>query len=162
MHRLAIVLCGVVLLGSTVVALAAYGKTNADSSLLAKRGLTQFDLDGNGKLDASERAAALAARRTGRKAPSDSMSAGSLTDNPYSNPAAYPYPQFSPSGGYPYFPPRGIRSNLPGGYVISPTQSPQTVDVGLCRYTGQDVYVTVSQGPAASMGPGAGSHVRSR
>ena len=60
MYRFAIVGCGVVLLSSTVTAFASEPKSATEKpvtekSVLAKHGLTEFDRDGNGVLDASER-----------------------------------------------------------------------------------------------------------
>jgi hypothetical protein len=147
--------CSLILLGSPwATGFAADAKPAARNSLLAKRGLTQFDLDGNGTLDASERAAALAARRSGHSPSSDSMAAGNSTGYPY-YPSGY---QFN-DGGYPYGLPRASRTNLPGGLQITPTNSPQTV-WAFCRPSGQYMSLTVSQGMSPVMAPPVNHHGR--
>ena len=167
MHRFSIVCSIVVLLGSTAAALADDdAKAAAGRALLASRGLTQFDLDANGMLDAGERAAALAARNAARMAPS----AGTGTISPiryrslspvgypYSNPAfdsggfpystvnAYVYPspvvyQHSNFSGYPYASlPGSFQTSPSGGYQFSPVPNVHVMSSGFGPGVGAGAY----------------------
>ncbi len=66
MKRFLTICCSLALVGPTSTVLGATPGTTTNQALLAKRGLSEFDLDGNGTLDASERATALAARNAAR------------------------------------------------------------------------------------------------
>jgi hypothetical protein len=97
MNRLLITCCGVVLLGSSMAfaddaVFDPSGKTvSGKRSVLSKHGLAEFDLDGNGTLDATERATALAARNAARHQPSFPAlnSLGNQTLMPHSPSTAY-------------------------------------------------------------------------
>ncbi|HTU25787.1 MAG TPA: hypothetical protein VMF30_10335 [Pirellulales bacterium] len=93
------------------IALAG-GVKRPTKSPLEKRGLAQFDRNGDGKLDADERAAALANRRDGSPAPSTTivekrMPEAKPADDSHTDSTAKPagwtaqqYP--NPTVGYPY------------------------------------------------------------
>ncbi|HTU25785.1 MAG TPA: hypothetical protein VMF30_10325 [Pirellulales bacterium] len=116
MHRLAALFSHALLLGSALLdsnraAFASDAKATG-RALLAKRGLTNFDWNGDGKLNASERAAVVAARHVGGGDESASVpatneastnSAAILSAFGYSTATTYSSP-YAESTGYGYAP----------------------------------------------------------
>jgi hypothetical protein len=132
----------------------AAGKDGAQSAL-AKHGLSEFDTDGDGRLDQSERAAAVTAKRAARK---EALAKSAPVSGPYYAAASYPmlarpryhmtHHGFNPSN-YHNFP-------TGAGYQTTVMQGPFTADIGYCPKSKQDETVTFSPGPPGQM-PGFGN-----
>ncbi len=155
MQRLSILAC-VGLLAATSAAIAAEpgkklaaGKDVAKSAL-AKRHLSEFDTNGDGRLDQSERAAAVTAKRAAHK---EAMSKPAPVSGPYYAAASYPmlarpryrmtHHGFNPSNYH----------NFPTGaaYQTTVMQGPFTADIGYCPKTKQDETLTFLPGPPGQM-----------
>ena len=155
MQRLSILAC-VALLAASSAAMAAEqgtkpgpGKEGAQSAL-AKHGLSEFDTNGDGRLDQSERAAAVTAKRAARK---EALAKSAPANLPQYTGAYYPmlarpryrmtHHGFNPSN-YHNFP-------AGAGYQSTVMQGPFTADIGYCPKSKQDETVTFSPGPPGQM-----------
>jgi hypothetical protein len=161
MHKIVIVGSAVLLAISGIASAAdtnkkAGGGNDGAKSALEKHGLAEFDLNGDGKLDQSERAAAVVAKRAAQKEAAKAAAQARAASGPYYaasnqmmlhahrghhmhtfNPAHY---QNFPTGAD--YATQKVGANL---------QGPMTVDIGYCPKSKQDETLTFTAGPPASM-----------